>query len=180
MGKFDPRSDEGIFLGYSSTNKAYQVYNKRTMKVMQTVNVVINESSDSSFEKGIEELTREIIPPEPRVVQEVVEQEPASPSTPGTPSVVEDSTDITTSPDSESHKKKGPSSKIKQNHPLKDIVEPTKVKEALQDEVGLKQCTMNCFSFKGMMSGPWYLDRRVNTSSAPSGFSGIRLMRMAM
>ena len=71
--KFDSRSDEGIFLGYSSTSKAYRVYNKRTMKVMETVNVVINESSDSNFEKGIEELTKEILPPEPRVIQEIVE-----------------------------------------------------------------------------------------------------------
>ena len=164
VGKFDSRSDEGIFLGYSSTSKAYQVYNKRTMKVMETVNVVIDESSDSSSEKGIEELTREIIPLEPRVIQEIVEQEPASPSTLGTPSIVEDSVDITTSPVSESYEEKGPSSKIKQNNPLEDImgnmneltlrkcivdkcvanfvmyscylsqVEPTKVEEALQDE----------------------------------------------
>ena len=82
VGKFDSRIDEGIFLGYSSTSKTYRVYNKGAMKVMETVNVVIDESSDSSSEKGIEELTREIIPPEPRVVQESVEQEPASPSTP--------------------------------------------------------------------------------------------------
>ena len=122
VGKFDSRSDEGIFLGYSSTSKAYRVYYKRTMKVMEIVNVVIDESSDSSTEKGIEELTREIIPLEPREAQEVVEQEPASPSTPSTPSVVEDSTDITISPDSESHEKKGPSSRIKQNHPPEDIV----------------------------------------------------------
>ena len=39
------------------------------MKVIETVNVVIDESSDSSSKKGIEELTREIISPEPRVVQ---------------------------------------------------------------------------------------------------------------
>ena len=122
VGKFDSRSDEGIFLGYSSTSKAYRVYNKRTMKVMETVNVVINESSDSSSEKGIEELTKEILPPEPIVVQEIVKQEPASPSTPGTPSVVEDSVDITTSPDSESHEEKGPSSRIKLNHPPENIV----------------------------------------------------------
>ena len=64
VGKFDSRSDEGIFMGYSSTSKAYRVYNKRTMKVIETVNVVIDESSDSSFEKGIEKLTKEILPPE--------------------------------------------------------------------------------------------------------------------
>ena len=43
------------------------------MKVMETVNVVIDESSDSRSEKGIEELTKKILPPEPRVVQEIVE-----------------------------------------------------------------------------------------------------------
>ena len=73
------------------------------MKVIETVNVVIDESSDSSSEKGIEKLTKEILPFEPRVVQEIVEQEPASPSTLGTSTVMEDSADITTSSDSKSH-----------------------------------------------------------------------------
>ena len=68
VGKFDLRSDEGIFLGYSSTSKANRVYNKRTMKIMETVNVVIDESSDSSSQKGIEELPKEILPPEPNEV----------------------------------------------------------------------------------------------------------------
>ena len=151
-------------MDYSSTSKAYREYNKRTMKVMETVNVVIDESSDSSSEKGIEEFPKEILPPEPKEVQEIVEQEPASPSTPSTPSVVEDSADIPTSPDSESHEEKGPSSRIKLNHPPEVIVgnmnkltlkkrtvdkcvvnfmsyscylsqfEITKVKEAFQDE----------------------------------------------
>ena len=73
------------------------------MKVIEIVNVVIDESSDSSSEKGIEKLTKEILPFEPRVVQEIVEQEPASPSTLGTSTVMEDSADITTSSDSKSH-----------------------------------------------------------------------------
>ena len=107
-----------------------RVYNKRTKKVMETVNVVID-------------------------------QEPTSLST---PSVVEGSTDIPTSLDSESHEEKEPSSRIKLNHPSKVIVgnmneltlrkrivdkcvanfvsyfcylsqvEPTKVEEAFQDE----------------------------------------------
>ena len=134
------------------------------MKVMEILNVVIDESSNSDSEKGIKELTKEILPLESREVQESVKQEPASPSTPGTPSFVEDSADITTSPDSESHEEKGPSSRIKLNHPPEDIVgnlneltlrkctvdkcvanfvsyscylsqvEPTKVEEAFQDE----------------------------------------------
>ena len=45
---------------------------------METVNVVIDESLDSSSEKFIEEIPKEILPPKPREVQEIVEQEPAS------------------------------------------------------------------------------------------------------
>ena len=48
MGKFATRSDEGIFLGYSSSSKVYRVFNKRTRKVMKTLNVVINETSTST------------------------------------------------------------------------------------------------------------------------------------
>ena len=106
----------------SLTLRAIKVYNKRIMKVMETVNVVIDESLDSSSKKGIEELPKEILPPEPKEVQEIIEQEPASPSTPDTPSVLEDSVDIPTSPDFESHEEKGPSSRIKLNHPLEVIV----------------------------------------------------------
>ena len=73
VGKFYSRSDEGIFLGYFSTSKAYRVYNKRTMKVMETVNVVIDESLDSGFEKVSEEFPKEILPLKPKEVQEIVE-----------------------------------------------------------------------------------------------------------
>ena len=34
VGKFDSQSNEGIFLGYSSTSKIYRIYYKRTMKVV--------------------------------------------------------------------------------------------------------------------------------------------------
>ena len=122
MGKFDSRSDEGIFFGYSSTSKAYRVYNKRTKKVMETVNVVIDEASKSGSEKISEKIPKEILPSKPKDVQETIDQGPASPSTPGTPSVVEGSTDIPTSPDSESHEEKRPSFRIKLNHPPKIIV----------------------------------------------------------
>ena len=120
--KFDFRSDEGIILGYSSTSKTYRVYSKRTMKVMETVNVVIDESSDSGSKKVGKELPKEILPLEPKEVLEIVEQEPASPSTLGTPSVVEDSANIPTSPNFESHEEKGPSSRIKLNYPPEVIV----------------------------------------------------------
>ena len=55
VGKFDSRIDEEMFQGYSSTRKAYRVYNKRTMKVMETMNAVTDEPSYSGSEKVSEE-----------------------------------------------------------------------------------------------------------------------------
>ena len=42
FGKFDAKSDEGIFLGYSTSSQAYRVYNKRTKTVMESINVKID------------------------------------------------------------------------------------------------------------------------------------------
>ena len=44
LGKFDARSDEGIFLGYSTTSRAYRVFNKRTKIVMESINVKIDNA----------------------------------------------------------------------------------------------------------------------------------------
>ena len=44
LGKFDAKSDEGIFLGYSTSGRAYRVYNKRTKTVMESVNVKIDDA----------------------------------------------------------------------------------------------------------------------------------------
>nr|POF03733.1 hypothetical protein CFP56_06652 [Quercus suber] len=44
LEKFDAKSDEGIFLGYSTNSRAYRVYNKRTKTVMESINVVIDDS----------------------------------------------------------------------------------------------------------------------------------------
>ena len=68
MGKFDSQSDEGIFLGYFSTSKAYRVYNKRTEKVMEIMNVVIDGTSEFGSEKISEEIPKEILSPEPKEV----------------------------------------------------------------------------------------------------------------
>ena len=44
--KFDPKSDEGIFLGYSRNSRAYRVFNKRTKTMMESMNVVVNDDHD--------------------------------------------------------------------------------------------------------------------------------------
>ena len=139
------------------------------MKVMETVNVVIDESSDSSSEKFSEEIPKEILPPKPREIQEIVKQELASPSTPGISSVVEDSADIFTSVDFESHEEKGPSFRIKLNHPPEVIV--GKMNELTLRKCTVDKCVANFVSYScyllqveptklnppRLIFGPWYL-----------------------
>ena len=48
LKKFDAKADEGIFLGYSIHNKAYKVYNKRTLVVEESVHVTFDEQNTLS------------------------------------------------------------------------------------------------------------------------------------
>ena len=43
LEKFDAKRNKGYFLGYSSTSRAYRVYNLRTKTIMESSNVVIND-----------------------------------------------------------------------------------------------------------------------------------------
>ena len=43
LGKFDPISDEGIFLGYSPNKKEYKCYNLRLLKIVESVNAKIDD-----------------------------------------------------------------------------------------------------------------------------------------
>ena len=45
LGKFDAKSDESIFLGYSLTSKAFRVFNKRTLVVEKSIHVIFDESN---------------------------------------------------------------------------------------------------------------------------------------
>ncbi|GJZ80632.1 retrovirus-related pol polyprotein from transposon TNT 1-94 [Tanacetum coccineum] len=44
LTKFDPKSYEGVFLGYSQNSKAYIILNKHTIKVEESLNVTFDES----------------------------------------------------------------------------------------------------------------------------------------
>ncbi|RDX90016.1 hypothetical protein CR513_28173, partial [Mucuna pruriens] len=43
LGKFDSKLDKRTFLGYSTTSKAYRVYNSRTLKVELFIHVKFND-----------------------------------------------------------------------------------------------------------------------------------------
>nr|GEX82751.1 hypothetical protein [Tanacetum cinerariifolium] len=44
LGKFDGKSDEGIFVGYSTTSNAFRVYNIRTRKVEENLHITFLEN----------------------------------------------------------------------------------------------------------------------------------------
>ena len=48
LKKFDPKSDEEIFLGYSISSKAYRVFNKRTLVVEESIHVVFDKSRNQN------------------------------------------------------------------------------------------------------------------------------------
>ena len=43
LGKFDCRSNEGIFLGYASNKKAYRCYNLRSHKIVESADVKVDD-----------------------------------------------------------------------------------------------------------------------------------------
>jgi regulator of extracellular matrix RemA (YlzA/DUF370 family) len=58
LGKFDPRSDEGIFLGYSSNKKAYKCYNLRLLNIVESANVKIDDLK-KSISQGIDKKSQQ-------------------------------------------------------------------------------------------------------------------------
>jgi hypothetical protein len=63
MGKFDSCVEKGILVGYSSTRKAYKCYNLRLNKVVESINVTIDETgrpeSKKEENKSMEQLFEE-------------------------------------------------------------------------------------------------------------------------
>lgn len=44
-GKFNPRSDKGIFIGYSNNSRSFKVYNKCTLYVEESVHVIFDDNN---------------------------------------------------------------------------------------------------------------------------------------
>nr|GFA96682.1 integrase, catalytic region, zinc finger, CCHC-type, peptidase aspartic, catalytic [Tanacetum cinerariifolium] len=51
IGKLGAKGDIGFFIGYSVDSCAYRVYNRRTNKIMETMNVSFDELSAMAFEQ---------------------------------------------------------------------------------------------------------------------------------
>ena len=156
LEKFDAKSDKGYFLGYSSSSRAYKVYNLRTKTVMESSNVVINDElcseSHSKDISPVQEKTMEVDDSLPedyvgkhsdedlQLLNDVV-SEPSS-SEPST--LVRETQQEQSEHSSLSKQKgtstslvKGPSSRAMLNHPMTNIL------DSLNDNMRLRSKALN-------------------------------------
>nr|GEU84754.1 hypothetical protein [Tanacetum cinerariifolium] len=66
LGKLRPKADIGIFIGYAPTKKAFQIYNRRTRRIVETIHVDFDElmtmdSKQSSLGPALHDMTPAII-----------------------------------------------------------------------------------------------------------------------
>ncbi|MCH87109.1 gag-pol polyprotein, partial [Trifolium medium] len=137
----DPKSEEGIILGYSTNSRAYRVYNSRTKVIMESINVIDDTPTSR---------TDDVTHVAPSIPQAIFELEEGETQDVNTDDEVFEVRQPTTS--------KGPSTRIQKIHPQDLIIgqldhgittksrevvsnscfvskiEPKNVKEALQDE----------------------------------------------
>ena len=52
LSKFEPRAQEGIFLGYPKNSHAYRVLNKSDVLIEETCNVEFDENNGSQLEQS--------------------------------------------------------------------------------------------------------------------------------
>jgi hypothetical protein len=60
MGKFDSRVDKGVLVGYSSTRKEYKCYNMRLNKLVERINVTIDQTGGRELKEEENESMEQI------------------------------------------------------------------------------------------------------------------------
>ncbi|KAK2402491.1 cysteine-rich RECEPTOR kinase [Trifolium repens] len=150
--KLDPKSDEGIFLGYSTNSRAYRVFNNRTKTMMESINVVIKDYPDEKVHDEVPDVgTSDPLPEN---------------------SEVEENSEKADQESDQGQTNKDPSIRIQKNHPKELIIgnpelpvmtrsrevisnacfvstiEPKNVKEALTDECWINAMQEELNEFK--------------------------------
>nr|GEV12959.1 integrase, catalytic region, zinc finger, CCHC-type, peptidase aspartic, catalytic [Tanacetum cinerariifolium] len=52
LGKLQPKTDIGIFIGYAPTKKAFWIYNRRTRRIVETIHVDVDELTEMASEQS--------------------------------------------------------------------------------------------------------------------------------
>jgi hypothetical protein len=80
MGKFDSHVDKGILVGYSSTRKSYKCYNLRLNKVVENINVTIDETGRPESKKEKNKSMEQIFEEEHEKEEEEVDEDEENPT----------------------------------------------------------------------------------------------------
>jgi len=60
LDKFDSKSNFGIFLGYSSSNKAYRVYNNRTLCPKELMYIAFDETQNDKIDEILYDINENV------------------------------------------------------------------------------------------------------------------------
>jgi hypothetical protein len=71
MGTFDSRVDKGVLVGCSSTRKTYKCYNLRLNKVVERINVTIDETGRRELKEEENESMEQLYEEEEEYEEEV-------------------------------------------------------------------------------------------------------------
>nr|GEV60578.1 hypothetical protein [Tanacetum cinerariifolium] len=52
LGKLQPKADIGIFIGYAPTKKSFQIYNRHTRRIVETIHVDFDELTAMAFKQS--------------------------------------------------------------------------------------------------------------------------------
>nr|GEZ95414.1 retrovirus-related Pol polyprotein from transposon TNT 1-94 [Tanacetum cinerariifolium] len=94
LGMLQPKADIGILIGYAPTKKAFRIYNRRTRRIVETIDVDFDELTAMAFEQSSSEpalndmtprtissgLVPEVIAPIAKVIPQVDDDSTGSPS----------------------------------------------------------------------------------------------------
>jgi hypothetical protein len=80
MGKFDSRVDKGVLVGNPSTRKTYKFYNLRLNKVVENLNVTIDETGRQELKEEENELVEQLYEEEVEDEKEVEGEDEEDPT----------------------------------------------------------------------------------------------------
>ena len=158
--KFDAKCDKGNFLGYSTSSRAYKVYNLRTNTVMEFANVVINDEqcaedhseviqSIQNKPTGVEdalpnEYVNRLDDQELQILNDVVSE-----PTTQVHERIQEQGETSTPPEKQSTSTSlvnGPSVRVKLNHPATNIL------GSLNDKMCLRSMALNVITYSCYLS----------------------------
>jgi hypothetical protein len=106
IDKYDDRTDEGIFLGYATNSKGYRCYNKRLHKLVDCIDIKVDEEIPVRNVSSAKPRTKDIVEDEDEQVQGSEKEESESDE------------DMNTQTDTNQQKEeKSPLRIIRKNHP---------------------------------------------------------------